>query len=359
MEALFALVLADGEELLERELEAAITDARERGWPIGVALATTISAWLHMRRGELALAAAELRTASDIRAVHGATPLDPFVIAFEAWLRADAGRPEDGLALIADRLPDEIPDAAVFQLPLLARGVLRLLTGKRDEGIDDVLLVGERELRFGGLTPSAMAWRTIAARGLAARGESDRARELAAEELVLAENLGTERAVGIARRGVTLVGAEENRIDGLERAIAHLRRSSARLELARTLVELGVAMRHAKRPREAREPLREAAELARACGSVAVQRRALDELGAAGEGGHEDATPEGLGGLTPSELRVARMAVAGLSNRTIAAELDVGERTVEVHLTRTYRKLGVKNRRALIEERGGELSAGS
>ncbi len=49
--------------------------------------------------------------------------------------------------------------------------------------------------------------------------------------------------------------------------------------------------------------------------------------------------PEGLGGLTPSE-QVARMAVAGLSNRTIAAELDVGERTVEVHLTRTYRKPG-------------------
>mgnify|MGYP002382039156 CR=1 FL=1 len=51
------------------------------------------------------------------------------------------------------------------------------------------------------------------------------------------------------------------------------------------------------------------------------------------------------------------MAVAGMSNRDIAAELDVGERTVEVHLTRTYRKLGVRNRRALIDERGGELSA--
>ncbi|MFN8150017.1 MAG: AAA family ATPase [Solirubrobacterales bacterium] len=356
MEALFALVLADGEELLERELEVAIADARERGWPIGVALASTISAWLHIRRGELALAAEEVRTASDIRAVHGATPLDPFVIAFEAWLRADAGRPEDGLALIAERLPEETPDAAVFQLPLLARGVMRLLTGSRDEGIADVMLVGERELRFGGLTPSAMAWRTIAARGLAARGEHARARELAAEELELAEALGTERAIGIARRGVALVGDEERRIAGLEEAVEHLRRSSARLDLARTLVELGVAMRHAKRPREAREPLREAVELARACGSAAVERRALDELGAAGEGGHDDAAAA-LGGLTPSELRVARMAVAGMSNRDIAAELDVGERTVEVHLTRTYRKLGVRNRRALIDERGGELSA--
>ncbi len=161
------------------------------------------------------------------------------------------GVPEDGGA---DRRPPPRRDSRRRRLrhPLLARGVLRLLTGKRDEGIDDVLLVGERELRFGGLTPSAMTWRTIAARGWPREAESDRARELAAEELVLAENLGdTERAVRIAAR-VTLVGAEENRIDGLERAIAHLRRSSARLELARTLVELGVAMRHAKRPREER-----------------------------------------------------------------------------------------------------------
>lgn len=355
MEALFALVLADGEDLLERELEVAIADARGRGWPIGVALASTISAWLQLRRGELRRAADELRTASDIRAVHGATPLDPFVVAFEAFLRGDAGRPEDGLALIADRLPEEIPDAAVFQLALLARGVLRIQTGRRDEGIDDVLMVGERELHFGGLTPSAMAWRTIAARALAARGEGERARALAAEELELAEILGAQRAIGIARRGVALVGPEDERIGGLERAVASLRGSSARLELARTLVELGIALRRAKQPREAREPLREAAGLARACGSLAVERRATDELGAAGED-DRGTTSDGLGELTPSELRVARMAAAGLSNRDIATELEVGERTVEVHLTRTYRKLGVRNRRALIAEHGAELT---
>lgn len=362
MEALFALVLTDGEDLLERELAVAIADARERGWPIGVALATTISAWLHLRRGELGPAAAAVQTASDIRAVHGATPLDPFVIAFEAWLHAEAGHPERGLELIADRLPDEIPDAAVFQLSLLARGVLRIATGRREEGTDDVLLVGERELRFGGLTPAAMPWRTIAATALAGHGEAGRGHELAAEELRLAEELGTERAIGIARRGVALMATgDDERVEGLREAVEHLRRSSARLELARTLVELGAALRRAKHPRDAREPLREAAELARACGSAALERRAEEELGAAGAGGRgsgaDALAAEGIGALTPSELRVARMAVEGLSNRDIATELGVGERTVEVHLTRTYRKLGVRNRRALIEGRGEDLAA--
>lgn len=359
MEALLALVLADGEELLERELRAAISDADERGWPIGVAFASTISAWLHIRRGELALAGEEVRTVSDLRAIHGATPLDPFVTAFEAWLRADAGRPEDGLALIADRLPEEIPDAAVFQLCLFARGVLRIATGRREEGVADVLLVGERELRIGGVTPAGMPWRTVAAAALAADGEQRRAQELADEELRLAGELGTERAIGIALRGTALVAArEEERIAGLRDAVEHLRRSSARLELARTLTELGAELRRAKQLRDAREPLREAVELARSCGSVALERRAGEELGAAGgseaAGGRADGD---LATLTASELRVARMAVTGMSNREIAAELKVGERTVEVHLTRTYRKLGVRNRRSLVAERGRQLSA--
>ena len=355
MEALFALVLVDGEELLERELAAAVSDARERGWPIGAALASTIHAWLHLRRGELARAAAEVREADEIRSVHGATPLDPFVIAFEAWMLGEAGRPEEGLALIADRLADEIPDAAVFQLALLARATLRIATGRREDGIADALLVGERELRFGGVTAGAMPWRTIAAVALAADGELQRAQGLAAEELSLAEELGTERAIGIARRGAALVEVEEvARIAGLRAAITHLRRSTARLELARTLTELGAALRRAKRPREAREPLREAVDLAAECGSAALQRRASEELGAAGEG--VEPTDEGLAALTPSELRVARMAVAGMSNREIATDLGVGERTVEVHLTRTYRKLGVRNRRALVEAHGKRLA---
>ncbi len=354
MEALFALVLADGEELLERELEAAIADAGRRGWPIGAALASTIHAWLHLRRGELARAAAAIRNADEIRAIHGATPLDPFVIAFDAWLLGEAGRPEEGLALIADRLGDEIPDAAVFQLALLARGTLRIATGRREAGIADALLVGERELRFGGVTAAAMPWRTIAAVGLAA---GDRSRELVAEELRLAEELGTRRAIGIAMRGAALIEAdEEARIAGLAAAIGKLRDSTARLELARTLTELGAALRRAKRPREAREPLREAVELAAECGSAALERRAREELGAAGEGGAAGGSDDGLAALTPSELRVARMAVAGMSNREIATELEVGERTVEVHLTRTYRKLGVRNRRALVAAHGEELT---
>ena len=55
----------------------------------------------------------------------------------------------------------------------------------------------------------------------------------------------------------------------------------------------------------------------------------------------------GVGELTPSELRVARLAAEGRSNRDIAQELYVTVRTVEAHLGHAYRKLGVEGRPGL------------
>ena len=53
------------------------------------------------------------------------------------------------------------------------------------------------------------------------------------------------------------------------------------------------------------------------------------------------------GRLTRAELHVARLAAHGLSNAEIAAHLVVSRRTVESHLARVFRKLGVRNRTQL------------
>ena len=51
--------------------------------------------------------------------------------------------------------------------------------------------------------------------------------------------------------------------------------------------------------------------------------------------------------LTASELRVARMAAEGMTNREIAQALFLTEKTIEVHLTRVYRKLEIHSRSQL------------
>jgi DNA-binding CsgD family transcriptional regulator len=69
-----------------------------------------------------------------------------------------------------------------------------------------------------------------------------------------------------------------------------------------------------------------------------------EELARAGAG-----RPTHGGVLTPTERRVAELAVAGLSNKEIARTLVVTVNTVEFHLRNTYAKLGVRSRVQLVE----------
>lgn len=54
-----------------------------------------------------------------------------------------------------------------------------------------------------------------------------------------------------------------------------------------------------------------------------------------------------LASLTIRERQIARLAATGLTSRDIAAELSVSPRTVDTHLSRIYRKLGITTRAAL------------
>lgn len=79
--------------------------------------------------------------------------------------------------------------------------------------------------------------------------------------------------------------------------------------------------------------------------------RAEAGLAATGAGVRAQAVPEdgqpGLDTLTPQELQVARSVAGGLNNGEVAMALFVSRKTVEAHLTRIYRKLGVRSRTGL------------
>ena len=160
-------------------------------------------------------------------------------------------------------------------------------------------------------------------------------------------DLGRARAaVGRAARGGDARRARRGRRPaaggrGLFRGTAHA------LEAARVATDLGIAAAPARGSASlARETLARGADAAVACGAIATARRARPELVALG------ARPRrlrlrGVDALTPSELRVASLAAAGLSNRQIAQELFVSPKTVESHLGQVYGKLEVPGRNGL------------
>src|SRR5262249_31239483 len=132
----------------------------------------------------------------------------------------------------------------------------------------------------------------------------------------------------------------------LSEANAVLETSPAALARARAATELGAALRRANRRADARGPLALGLELAERCGATALTERARQELTATGARPRR-AHHSGLESLTATELRVARMAAEGLTNREVAQALFVTPKTVEVHLSHTYSKLGLKSRSQL------------
>jgi DNA-binding CsgD family transcriptional regulator len=230
---------------------------------------------------------------------------------------------------------------AAMLLPARAR--LRMAQGRFDAGLVDLLACGERHQSAANRSPSLWAWRSAAALALMALGDQDRAHALAAEEVRLARALGAPRALGVALRAAGLV---DGVIEQLEESAAVLARSGAVLEHGRALVDLGSALRRARRRTEARLPLREGLELAIRCGADVLAERARDELLATGAHLRRDRL-SGPEALTASERRVARMAAEGQSNPEIAQALYLTRRTVETHLTHAYQKLGIGSREEL------------
>jgi DNA-binding NarL/FixJ family response regulator len=119
--------------------------------------------------------------------------------------------------------------------------------------------------------------------------------------------------------------------------------SPARLEAAYSLADLGAELVEQRRRREGREALRLALELAQKCGATALAERVRGDLGAGG-GRPPRLELSGVDALTPAERRVCELAAGELTNREIAQTLFVTEKTIELHLTSAYRKLGIRSR---------------
>jgi DNA-binding NarL/FixJ family response regulator len=134
----------------------------------------------------------------------------------------------------------------------------------------------------------------------------------------------------------------------LEEAVCVLEQSHAHVELARALLARGAWMRRRGQRVAARPLLARGLELARYCGATPLVQEATEQLASAG-GRARNLLRRGRDALTPTELRVARLAAEGLSNPEIAQAHFVTLKTVETQLGSCYRKLGIASRRELAE----------
>jgi DNA-binding CsgD family transcriptional regulator len=328
---------------VDAHYEAVIADPRRSIFLAADAL--TGRGLLRLQRGDVHGSEEAAREALALLDDHIVQPLKRAVLA-DALVEQE--RIDEALAETAGAAaPSELDEGTLGQMLIGARARVLHAAGRHAE----VLACAERarafEVEWGTTNPNVSRWREAAALSRAAGGDPEGARELAAETLAIAESMGMPIATAVARRTVALLAPGAPDTKELRAVAAALGESEyGRLERAATLVELGAALRAAGETEASRAELSMARELAHACGSARLERRAREELLAGGARPRRIAL-SGRASLTPAEDRVAELAAAGLANPAIAAQLVISRRTVEMHLSNAYRKLGIKSRQSL------------
>lgn len=348
--ACYALICAGEPGSAITALDPAIQSSQRHGPPVALGWFSLLRAIARYWRGELLDAIADLqqaRAAYSDEYAHGMPATQAF-LALCLLERDDLAGAADALARPGNDQP--WPTQQPPQISYLyTLGRLRSAQGKLQEALKALLACEHRATELNASNPAAnLSWRSQAALIATRLGDQQRALQLADEDLKLARAFGAPHALSIALRTAGLIQGATNGLKRLDEAVAVLDGAGIHLELARSLIEQGAAIRRAGRRRDAHQPLRRGLDLATHCGALTLAARAHEELHAAGARPRRERI-HGPHALTASELRVARLAANGMTNRDIAQTLFITCRTVETHLTSIYRKLDTECRNNLAQ----------
>jgi DNA-binding CsgD family transcriptional regulator len=223
-----------------------------------------------------------------------------------------------------------------------AEAVLYNGLGRYEEARSAALRVAEQTQD---LTPSNWAMAEVIEAAVRA-GTPELAAAIHRRLVGAARASATDWGLGIAARSQALLTdgapAEKLYVEAIER----LGGTRMTIDLARAHLLYGEWLRRERRRVDARNELRVAHELLSDVGMEAFAERARVELEATGERARKRTT-DTLGSLTPQEAQISRLVAQGLTNREIAAQLFISPSTVEYHLGKVFRKLGVNSRTQL------------
>ena len=316
-------------------LEALVGDVRRLGGGHVLPYALGILAWVEFEGGRWVLAQACAEEAIDL-AASVADPLSGSTAYLGLlWLDGARGDSEgyerhwaESRALAAEGFVQRPPD-------FVGRALLALSNGRAEEAV--------YHLEHADLP--RFHWDSYLVEALVHTGRTDQARDEATAMASRARESGLPSWQAAADRARGLV-EREGMVEALTSSAEAFEALEMRFEAARSWLVLGERLRRERERRRAREALRVALDTFEALGAPPWEERAREELRATGETRSPPASSK-LDELTPRQRRIALAVSAGQSNREIAAALFLSPKTVEMHLTEVFRRLGVRSRAEL------------
>ncbi|GAA4225792.1 hypothetical protein GCM10022254_08480 [Actinomadura meridiana] len=274
-----------------------------------------------------------------------ATPVDTEMVGLLAHVLLSMGDNAAAEALLRrHRCEDELPFDWYYGDILLARARLRAAGGDFAGTVQDLAELGLRGQESGLRTVGTACWRMYGVALLDQAGQRARASRLALHQVRFAEKTGSALERGRALRALSRVSPLKQREQMLRKAIPLLEAVPCGLDLVHATIDLGSVLIRRRHQDEAIVVLATAMRLAEQCAAGALAEQARQHLLAMDEHATHHVVLRGVLSLTAREREILIDAMRGLTNRRISAIREITSRTVELHLSSAYRKLGISGR---------------
>jgi len=284
-----------------------------------------------------------------------------FALVAEAWTAAELGDVERARAAAEDAVGvlDALDESVLTRATHAHVGVIWLEIGEPERCIEQLTAAGLPDLPL--IEPGRRGWLyTVVARAELQGGDRVAAEGWLARGEATIEGLGLPLAEAWALHARALLTLADGDADGAaalaQRAAERADAVHAPVPAARCRTLAGIALAQAgERERAARLLTRAQRELA-ACEAARYRDEAARELRRLGRRvtarQRRAGDAQGLGALSGREREIADCVARGCTNREIADQLFLSQKTVEGHLTNVFAKLGVSSRAALAEAVG-------
>ena len=334
----------EARRLLLQVVERARTSSSPADLPYPLACLAELSFRSGHWTAAYAAATESVRLAQETRQT-GALPL---CLACLGKIEGAQGRETEGRSHL-ERAIELAGGSGAVAFAALARGGLGLLelgAGRPEQAAVILDQLGSDLTERGLGEPATIQWAPDLIEALVRCGRSEDAADRLEAFTAQAEATRREWALAAAARCRGLLPGEHDFEQAFAESLARWDGLAMPFERARTELCFGERLRRERHRTESREWLRAAAAGFERLPAIPWLERARTELNASGERlrtGELAATRE----LTPQELQIALVVATGATNREAGASLFLSPKTIEAHLGRIYRKLGIRSRTEL------------